>query len=434
MLNFPVANTSWVQELPATILLLSLCTALGCGSQAVTENDALDESLVNELLGSLDDGAGNASRTSDSGSIRLNSIQTAATGLGQQTPATPVTAKAVGERLELRLQRGDRFPLIKTVEQMLVQKSDQYPAVARTKLELTMAIQVEQVRDDAVLLSVRYSRVFYSHDLNGQRLEFDSQAPAQQPPYDVQPYAGMVNNGFAFWLGKNNRILELVGYQEFLQRCVEQVPADRRQSLLSEISHKFGDDGVANFIDDSIGLLPYDDKVDADSATRVLPGDVWTREMRLMQPAPVYLTSTYRLVSLNDRMAEIDITGRIASGESIGQGRNGNLKITGGHSIGRCLVDRTTGLPVETTLTRYISMIVRLPNGLEVPQDKQIVTMIQAFPEARGRVVQQPARTDFVQPAAAWATPSAGAPSTHIATPIPTRTEPVTPARAVYPD
>ncbi len=432
-------------------VLLSAC---GCGSQSSPTADSGDDAMMSELLSELEQEPGAAEQSAaseeseaDPGVGTRSGRRQARSGLTQQDALTegtrnistvPVTATAQGDRLELRLQPGDRFPLIKTVEQMLVQKSTEFPAIAQTRLELTMAIQVEQEQPDAILLSVRYSRITYSHDLNGQRLDFDSATHQNDIPWDVQPYAGMVNNGFAFWVGRDNRIRDLVGYQEFLQRCVENVPLDRRQSLLAEISNRFGDDGVANFIDDSIGLLPYNSSVDKDSATRVAPGDVWTRETRLMQPAPVYLTSTYRLAALNPRTADIDITGRVASGETVSSGQDGNLKITGGHSIGKCTVDRATGLPLELNLTRFISMMVVLPDGKQVPQDKQITTTIRAFPETRGHVVQQPSPSvnrPGVQPAAAF---QAESPSDRRVIPIPvtapeTSNSAVT-GRAVYPD
>ncbi|MEZ6059416.1 MAG: DUF6263 family protein [Planctomycetaceae bacterium] len=354
---------------------------IGCDhsdSDASTSADA-DSALLDELLGSPDTASESGSETA-----------------GKPNPATPVTLTARGERLELRLQPGDRFPLIKTIEQTLIQKSEAYPAMARTRLELSMAIDVREVRPDAILMSVSYSRIGYSHDINGQRIVFDSDTHQGRVPDDVIPYAGMVGNGFSFWLGRDNRIRELVDYDAFLERCVRHVPIERRQSLLAEISTRFGDDGVANFVDDTIGLLPYNTDVDADSATRVVTGDVWTRERRLMQPVPIYLTSTYRLVSLDDDTAEIDITGRIASGETyrdVNSQQKSGVRILGGQSIGSCIVDRATGLPLELNRTRFLNMEVTTEDNERVTQDKQIVTTIRAFPQARGPVVQnaQPA-------------------------------------------
>ncbi|RLS68027.1 MAG: hypothetical protein DWI00_18020 [Planctomycetota bacterium] len=365
----------------------------GCGSTEPAPADA-DTALIDELLSS--GGNSTAKLKEPAEPVYTEDNQTDHTQTVSRTrPADRRSGQssARGDRLELRLQKGDRFPLVKTVHQTLNQRSEQAPALAETRLELTLVITVEEVRDDAILLGVRYSRVNYAHDVAGQQLAYDSSTHAGAVPWDAVPYAGMINNGFSFWLGRDNSIREMVGYKEFLERCVAEVPLERRETLLSEISNRFGDDGVANFVDDSIGLLPYDATVDPDAATRVLPGDVWTRERRLMQPVPVQLTSTYRLTGINDTTAEIDITGRIASGDAAALNTAGRLRISGGHSLGRCIVDRATGLPLEMNLTRYITMKLTTADEKEVVQEKTIVTTIRAFPETRGPVAVAPVST-----------------------------------------
>jgi hypothetical protein len=365
----------------------------GCGSTEPAPADA-DTALIDELLSSGGDSTAKLKEPAEPVYTEDNHTDHTQT-VSRTRPADRRSGQssARGDRLELRLQKGDRFPLVKTVHQTLVQRSEQAPALAETRLELTLVITVEEVRDDAILLGVRYSRVNYAHDVAGQQLAYDSSTHAGAVPWDALPYAGMINNGFSFWLGRDNSIREMVGYKEFLERCVAEVPLERRETLLSEISNRFGDDGVANFVDDSIGLLPYDATVDPDAATRVLPGDVWTRERRLMQPVPVQLTSTYRLTEINDTTAEIDITGRIASGDAAASNTAGRLRISGGHSLGRCIVDRATGLPLEMNLTRYITMKLTTADEKEVVQEKTIVTTIRAFPETRGPVAAAPVST-----------------------------------------
>jgi len=370
------------------ILLLSgsALFSTGCGSSEPTAVGT-DAAMIDELLNSTDDSRQDPAEPLGSENSGNRPVRSVSRSHGFDKNGTGKTAR--GHRLELRLQEGDRFPLVKTIEQTLHQKSDLAPAFAFTRLELMLAITVEKVTADAILLGVFYSRVNYEHDVAGQRLVFDSSNHQGSVPWDAIPYAGMVGNGFSFWLGRDNSIREMVGYKEFLERCVAQVPLDRRETLLSEISNRFGDDGVANFVDDSIGLLPYDASVDRESASRVLPGDVWTRERRVMQPVPVHLTTTYRLTAMNDQTAEIDITGRVASGDAAALNSGGRLRISGGHSLGRCIVDRATGLPLEMNLTRQITMRVTTSDQQEVVQEKQIVTTIRAFPETRGAVVNQ---------------------------------------------
>ncbi|MFM7057574.1 MAG: DUF6263 family protein [Planctomycetota bacterium] len=374
-------------------LLMGFLGVAGCSQDA--SPTAADEDLLNEFLTPEATAAQTVADTA-----RESETDTRKPVLGQQRERGGVRAVSAsgedpfavqtsdfekpqpkGERLELTLREGDRFPLIKTVEQTLLQKSETHPAMARTKLDLSMALTVEEVRADAVLLGVQYSRVVYEHDLAGRRLKFDSASHSGAIPWDAVPYAGMVNNGFAFWIGRDNQIRGLVGYQEFLERCVAEVPLERRQTLLTELSQRFGDDGVANFVDDSIGLLPYDASVDEESASRVLPGDVWTRERRLMQPVPVYLKSTYTLTDIDRDTARIEITGRIASGEAVNAAGDSRVRISDGRTLGHCIVDRGTGLPLDVQIARHLLIHVQTDDGYEVVQEKEIQTTIRGFPQ-----------------------------------------------------
>lgn len=412
-----------------TVLIFS--GAIGCGNSESPSTDSDD--FMSDLLGPDDESpissepedtfaSDSEEPASDDRSVRTVSKTS------QPDQSNPKRPQPVGEKLELHLQQGDRFPLVKTVEQTLIQKSDIAPAMARTKLELTMIITVEDAKADAILLGVRYNRVSYQHDINGQLLSFNSASHQGEIPWDAIPYAGMVNNGFSFWLGRNNSIRELVGYREFLERCVANVPLSRRETLLSEISNRFGDDGVANFVDDTIGLLPYDNTVDEAAATRVMPGDFWTRERRLMQPVPIHLTSTYRLTSLNDESAEIEITGRVAAGEAGAPSEFGRLRIIGGQSLGRCMVDRQTGLPLEMNLSRFIKMQLTTSDNQNVIQEKQIETTIRTFPQMRGSTVEHQQYKSEIQPASGAIT------QPEYAQPIPTQAPSGRAVRAVYPE
>ncbi len=412
------------------ISLFALSASIGCGGTDSASADS-DADLMTELLGPEDEAENpsQAHRESSGGGDSAESISSSVLTVSDSSkPKTKNSTVPVGEKLELRLKQGDRFPLVKTVEQTLVQKSDVVPAMARTKLELTLIITVEEVNNDAIRLGVQYSRVAYQHDVNGQQLSYDSANHQGAVPWDAIPYAGMVNNGFAFWIGRNNSIRELVGYKEFLERCVANVPLERRETLLSEISSRFGDDGVANFVDDTIGLLPYDNTVDENSATRVLPGDLWTRERRLMQPVPIHLTSTYRLVSLNNDLAEIEITGRVASGEAGTPSEISRLRIIGGQSLGRCIVDRATGLPLEMTLSRFMKMQLTTSDNQRVIQEKQIETTIRSYPEMRGSTVGVQPQNSGLQQAGGIRTQS------DFVQPISTQSDNSRPVRAVYPN
>lgn len=293
------------------------------------------------------------------------------------------------EVLELNLAVNQRFPMIKTVEQTLSQASTSGITHSKSKLELILALTVEEIKDDGrKRFKVLYTGVKYSHNIAGQQVHYDSNRPSGPVPPDVQAYERLVKNGFSFWIGPDNKIVELVGFDDFIKRCLQNTPPDQRETVLAKISESSGDDGIANFIDDSIGLLPYNiDENHKGGAIRV--GETWTKIRRLTQPIPMIMKTEYTLRELDEKTAIINVAGDIAAtkiSSPLNQnGKNVQLYIRGGKSFGSCLIDRKTGLPLKSQIDRFLETTVRLANGREFEQQKQIVTTIRAFPHQESR-------------------------------------------------
>lgn len=137
-----------------------------------------------------------------------------------------------------------------------------------------------------------------------------------------------------------------------------------------------GDDRVANFIDDSIGLLPY-----RKGAMRI--GQTWDRPRQVARPVPLYLTQTCTLIDLNDRFAEVGIVGDIVPSATVGPSnqpaRGLQVIVTRGRTEGRCRIRRKTGLPEHSDIHRTYDMVVRYPDGRRFEQTKNVRTVIRVF-------------------------------------------------------
>ena len=289
-------------------------------------------------------------------------------------------------KLILRLKIGDRFPLEKIVEQTVTQQIGGAIKTSRSHLRMLMTITVEEVRDRQRRLQVRYQQVQFSQEIDGRQTVYDSRLADRPVPLDLAAYQGLVHNGFSFWLGPDNHIVDLVGFQAFLERCVAHVPPEERRRVMTEFMQSNGDDRIANFIDDSIGVLPYDPEL-TDKGTLVAEGDHWSRRRQQLRPLPLYLDDTYTLKDLKPRYAVIEITGRITPSDTFGpsqqQGKElrVRVRVRGGRSFGRCTIDTGTGLPIRSRVERTIDMVVRLSNGMEFPQHKNVVTTINTYPQ-----------------------------------------------------
>ncbi|WP_310821205.1 DUF6263 family protein [Stratiformator vulcanicus] len=299
------------------------------------------------------------------------------------TVAIPTEAPAPPEqRLELNLRKGDRFPLLKTVKQNLIQGHSTVEPSATSELRVVMAITVEDVVEDGrILLGVKYDRIQYTQKMGGHAFSYDSDepAPSRLPP-EVAVYAGMTGTGFQFWIGPDNQIIETVGYEEFATKCVSQVAESAREKLLTRLAQTTGDEFIANFVDDSIGLMPYRKHLGA----TVEIGDKWRRERRLVRPVRIFLAEENELTRLDDRIAEITVAGQVSPSKSYvaNDDMRGDVsvEIRGGRSYGLCRIDRETGLPLESELHRHIRMRITVADGRQIDQVKEIVTSVRAFP------------------------------------------------------
>ncbi len=279
--------------------------------------------------------------------------------------------------ISLNLKPGDRFPLRKVVEQELLQNTlSGAPNKSRSRLELMFAISVLEVANDRTKLNVRYERVNYTHDVADEHVEYDSTRPPLNLPMNIRAYHDMVDDGFSFWLGSNNQIVAVEGFTEFLNRCLRNIPENQRQEVILAIeSGTGGEGGLANFVDNTIGLLPFDKQQS--------PGDSWERPQTIQRPVPMHISNTYTLKDLTKDYAVIDIRGDITPSTAMSSVTDGNgLRVTviGGRTDGTCTIFRDTGLPKESRVSQDIEMSVMLTGAVEFKQLKRITTTIESFP------------------------------------------------------
>ena len=309
--------------------------------------------------------------------------------------------------LRFTLQKGDHFPLRKHVTQTLVQNLPGGEVTSRSDLKLMFAITVDGEDKGRRQLGVRYQRVQYSLELPGQRTKYDSKSPPEFVPDSLQMYHGLANNGFDFWIGADNRIVHLDGFQDFLKRCVRFAPPERQHELLAGILVGSEDEGFANFVDDSIGLLPYNPDA-AGRETMVRVNDSWSRNRDLREPLPMRIRTTYTLTDLTEHQAHIAVLGTIepitatqlspveqASFEQ-------SLQLKSGQVIGTIIIDVATGLPLESRVERRLTMVVFAQGQQPFQQYKTLVTEIDAYPAQGVFPPRQPAAgplpSNYAQP------------------------------------
>ena len=139
-------------------------------------------------------------------------------------PTYPQAPPIERARLRLRLNVGDRFPLRKVVEQELIQtfpgEPGRAPESSRSRLDMLLAITVEDAGNEGARLAVRYDRIRYHRDVGRTSVDYDSAQPPIALPLELAAYQGMVGNGFSFWIGADNRIAGVEGFAAFVQTAL----------------------------------------------------------------------------------------------------------------------------------------------------------------------------------------------------------------------
>lgn len=298
---------------------------------------------------------------------------------GAEAPATDVvrtTETPDTTHLSLNLKPGDRFPLRKIVEQELIQDSITGSGNRiKTRLELLFAISILEKVDDRTKLSVRYERVKYSHRIGDETLVYDSTDPPTVVPVALRAYHDMVGDGFTFWIGAENQIVSVDNFTEFLNRCLRNVPESQQHKVLLGIEAGSGESGIANFIDNSIGLLPYSGEYHL--------GDTWERPSHIGRPVPMHVNNTYTLKQVDNDLATIEIRGKITPSTTMtaDDAQTGvRVTVTGGETTGTCTIFRETGLPQRSRVEQNINMTVMMSGALQFNQRKIITTTIEAYP------------------------------------------------------
>lgn len=299
-------------------------------------------------------------------------------------PAGPVKA----EKLNVKLRQGASFPLRKTVTETVTQNTANGPLVSTTKLNILLAIRVQEVQTEKTRLRVDYQHVEYERTLGAEKVYYNSKLKSSDVPLEAQPYRGLVDNGFEFWIGQNHKVIETLDFRSFLERCVRFVPEAQREDVLRQFVMKTGEERIANFIDDSFGLLPKHDAA-------VKPGVTWKKTRQVARPIPLQLISDCTLTRLDDETANVEIHGKVTPSAPVGKAaadlHGVQLTITGGTITGQCRIRRVSGLPEHSDMTRLLEMTVRLPGGRQVRQTKKTQTVIAVYsPQGSPKALAMP--------------------------------------------
>ena len=419
-----------------------LIAVVGCGQSEPETTSANSEDFLTDFLKEIDltekplpeksnATTQDASAASEQSEQPAEDIQTASTNSGPRSafasnnsvvPAS--VSKSSSDTSSIAV--GSTFQLLKTVNQTLVQKATNPPATASTQLRTWMTIRVDDVAAGNTLLSLRFDRVAYDQNVNGQQLSYDSEVASASVPLHLQAYASLVNNGFQFNVTDGRRVGQVLGYAEFLQQCGQQLDEQIRAQSIAAMQDSSR--AVTNFVDESCGLVPNV------STTQV--GDVWNSPQTIAANPPTNIQLRCRLLSVTDERVEIDMSGTYQP--TVAVPNTTGVTINNCRTLGTCQFDRATGLPLQLDRSLYLTLSVTTADGQLVPQEKHIRTTIEQLPVSSADAII-PASAKSIAPDVSAARAAVAQPEYRSPLKLRNGGEPVaaplsSTARAVYPD
>lgn len=287
--------------------------------------------------------------------------------------AKPVsTSKLRPPQIELR--GGEQFHYIKSVQQWLSRPSQAgTESLGEERVRMLMTLMVQESHPDRILLEVVYRQVQYEYEFGGRKIAFSSADNDGVVPRQARPYAGLVDNGFSVWLGRNNRLLDAVGFDEFLRRCVCQCAPGERAELLQVAGGFSGSaeeriTAAQSFLDESIALLPFDEL--RQGKDYFPTGATWSRTIGLSAETAMTQTLQLKLDYIEDDKAHIIIGGTIqpASDSDLVTPEGMRVALSGGMIRGSCEVSLLNGLPGSCRILREFQLEA-------TPLDRPTVTL-----------------------------------------------------------
>ncbi|MSR60555.1 MAG: hypothetical protein EXS05_23425 [Planctomycetaceae bacterium] len=306
----------------------------------------------------------------------------------RSSPPKPRSPEA-SSRERSAAEPAPRISLVNSVVQELRQTTPDGIETSRLTLELTLSFRLEETvtkarqaaqgtsHERSLRYQLRFDRVRLIQELAGEpALKYDSDETAAGIPDEVQPYQGLKGNSFEFWLDRNRQLVEVVGFESFLDRCLGHVAAQHQDQMRAALIQGSSTEALTAFVGEGIGLIP---------AEVAQAGDSWMRTRQAVQPVPYLATTRYRLAQMTADFVDIESTGTFGPPENQARADQAQAALPGqvgvrirdGWLKGQLRIDRRSGLPARSRVEQSLSMTVRLADGAEFEQETITVTTLE---------------------------------------------------------
>jgi hypothetical protein len=217
------------------------------------------------------------------------------------------TALCAQEKFGPRLQfsRGDVHHVHVTFEQGIDQTVKDARQQTRQTIAVGYTLGVEEVdAQGTATLSVHYGSVAFHATTPGGPVDYDSANPPGQVPIMASGLAALVGQGYSIKINAQGNVTQVIGLQPMLDSLLAHlsIPAGVvRIAAEKGLRQQFEEQNLKQTLQNLFAPLP-------DHPIEI--GESWSRATRSNLGIPLTIQSTYTLLSRQDGVATVEVTGK----------------------------------------------------------------------------------------------------------------------------
>lgn len=255
--------------------------------------------------------------------------------------------------LSLNFSSGSTYIYTLSTQQTITQKMAGMNSVMKQHMQLISSYKVDDAEDGNKKLTINHDHFYIKSSSNGMTMEYDSKDTSRQPD-ELASITGFVNQPFSIIVNTRGDILKV-------ENKLLPIPDSTAENV------RANDSSIRKMMEQSLSIYP---------AQPVRIGDTWQKSystnLGLMD---MLVTSNYKLMSISDGIAHIEINASVKSTPSLNQSLQGmQMEMTGTQS-GTMDIEIQTGLIRDSEFSQEVIGKMNIP-GAEIPMHIQSDTRI----------------------------------------------------------
>jgi hypothetical protein len=265
-------------------------------------------------------------------------------------PSSPARAGEEKVDLRFRLEKGQEYKVLTTMEQEIVQWLQGNEMEVLQTIGIGQTLKVTDVDDKgAMTVAATFGPVAMKMEGPQGSFEFDSEDPPDEVPLAAQGMAAILGCSFTMKFTPKGKIEELTGVDEMLDKMFEGIElpdGELKDKMLEDMKKQFGADALKEMMENMMAMFP-------DKPVGV--GDFWKQKVTITRGFPMVIESTYTLAGREDGVAELEVESTIepnADAEPMKVGPMSMKFKLKGTQEGTLKINEATGWFVEGKMTQ----------------------------------------------------------------------------------